>query len=319
MTTTKTLYAETDSAETDSAKVTGLFRNIIGDAFDADERAKQYKGKRRQDFFGHWELPPGVRDHLIHTELKRPCYSDRVIWKDPKTSDVQSKEVFDFFVDKNSTVAEMKQVVIDLISEVVLSIGGESKVKPFIPTTWQRDAIRFVANALSNGKRTIMLELSARFGKTGTSLCMFDYSTADVMVVANYIKTVNTSFGNTVVDYFSDRMVYVNAASENAKDTIDSSIADGKKVIIACSLHNSTKLASRIDMIRQYENRMVFVDEADFGAHTNSQVTKVKQLSEDVPLILMSGTGADKAASTHTVEAMHTTTYFDMLMQVQRS
>lgn len=319
MNANKTLYVETDSAETDSAKVTGLFRNIIGDAFDADERAKQYKGKRRQDFFGHWELPPGVRDYLIHTELKRPYYSDRVIWRDPKASDVQSKEVFDFIVDKNSTVAEMKQVVIDLISEVVLSIGGESKVKTFIPTTWQRDAIRFVARALSEGKTTLMLELAARFGKTGTSVCMFDYSSADVMVVTNYVKTVNKSFGNTVVDFFADRMVYVDARSKNAESMIDSALANGKKVVLACSLHHSQNLDPTIDMIRKYDNRLVFVDEADFGCHKDKQVSRVKRLRENVPLILMTGTGADKAAATHHIEGMLSTTYFDMLLQTNKA
>ena len=33
----------------------------------------------------------------------------------------------------------------------------------------------------------------------------------------------------------------------------------------------------------------------------------------------MTGTGADKAAATHQVDAIHTTTYFDMLLQTNRA
>ena len=313
-TTTKTLYVETDSAELAAAKTTGKLRVIIGDAFDASARAKQYKGKRRQDFFNHWTLPVGMRDKSIHAELKRACYSDRVTYVNPE-EDVQSVEAFDFVIDPSSTVAAMKQVVIDLITEVVDRLGGNIQQKQFVPTTWQRQAIRFVAQSLAEGKDTLMLELAARFGKTGTSLSMFDYSSADVMVVANYVKTVNTSFGDTVVDFFADRMVYVDAADETAKDKVDAAIASGKKVVLACSLHNSAKLNDRIEMVASYSNRMVFVDEADFGAHTKAQVDKVNRLRDGVPLLLMTGTGADKAAATHKVDAIHTTTYFDMLLQ----
>ena len=315
--TTKTLYVETDSAEVAAAKSTGVLRVIIGDAFDAASREKQYKGKRRQDFFNYWTLPVGMRDKAVHAELKRACYADRVTYADPD-GDVQSVEAFDFVVDPAGTVAEWKQTVIDLITEVVDRLGGDVQLKQFIPTTWQRRAIGFVANALAAGKSTLMLELAARFGKTGTSLSLFDYSSADVMVIANYVKTVNSSFGNTVVDFFSDRMVYVDSASEGAKDKIDAAIAAGKKVVVACSLHKSAKLNDRIEMIRGYGNRMVFVDEADFGAHTKAQVAKVNDLREGVPLILMTGTGADLAAATHKIDAIHTTTYFDMLLQSAR-
>ena len=314
--TTKTLYVETDSAELDAAKVRGTLRVIVGDAFDASARAKQYKGKRRQDFFNHWTLPLGMRDKAVHAQLKRACYADRVTYVDPE-GDVQSVEAFDFKVAAVATEAEMKQVVIELITEIVDRLGGDVQLKKFVPTTWQRQAIRFVGESLAAGKETIMLELAARFGKTGTSLCLFDYSSADVMVVANYVKTVNASFGNTVVDFFSDRMVYVDAAADDAKEQIDAALAAGKKVVLACSLHNSSKLADRIAMVASYANRLVFVDEADFGAHTAAQVAKVKELRQSVPLILMTGTGADKAASTHTVDAIHTTTYFDMLLQTK--
>ena len=48
------------------------------------------------------------------------------------------------------------------------------------------------------------------------------------MVVANYVKTVNASFGNTVVD-FSDRMVYVDAAADDAKEQVDFALQQVRK------------------------------------------------------------------------------------------
>ena len=57
--------------------------------------------------------------------------------------------------------------VIELITEVVDRLGGDVQLKQFVPTL-QRQAIRFVGESLAAGKETIMLELAARFGKTGT-------------------------------------------------------------------------------------------------------------------------------------------------------
>ena len=61
---------------------------------------------------------------------------------------------------------------------------------------------------------------------------------------------------------------------------------------------------------------MLAVDEADFGAHTPANLDKVDRLRKDVPLLLMTGTNADRAASTHDIDCHLAITYFDMLMEV---
>lgn len=319
----KYLYVVTSSLDIEQSERDGKLRVIIGDAYDTDKRSKQYKSTRMLDVFHQWQLPVSLRDHSVHDTLRLPEYSDDVIWVDPDTNeDVHSREAFDFFVDPTSIREEKYQKVIDIITKAVESLGGSNVQRSeFIPTTWQVDLIRNVANDLQAGKKTILMDMAARFGKTGTSVLMFGYSSADVMVVTNYMNTVNSSFAKTVVKFFSDTMVYIEASGNNAPDVetiknrIDEALSRGKKVVISCSLFHSHNLEAKIDMIRQYDNRMVFVDEADFGAHTKPQVAKVNLLREGVPLFLMSGTGVDKATSTHNIDAVHSTTYFDMLLQ----
>jgi len=312
--TNKTLYVETDSLEFKEAKRTGVLRCIVGDAFDADERANQYKGKRRQIFFQHWNIKD-KRDHAVHDQLKRVVFSDRVVYVDTE-SDVQSREAFDFKVDKKWTQARMKQFVSEVVSEAVTNIDGEHKQhSEFIPTTWQRRAIEFISESLDLGKTTIMLELAARFGKTGVLTQLFSYSDADVMVVTNYVKTVNTSFADTVVKFFSEHMICLDAKDEDFSDDLKTAVDAGKKVLVTCALFNGSKLDKAISDITTIPKRFVVVDEADFGAHTPRQRSKVEALRADVPLILMTGTNADRAASSHDIDAHLAVTYMDMLME----
>lgn len=312
--TSKTLYVETDSADLKEARETGVLRCIIGDAHDVDARKAQYKGKRRQDFFSHWDIK-GFRDHAIHSQLKRPIFADRVRYVNPKMEDVQSREAFDFKVNPDWSTARMKQAVIEVISEAVTNINGEAKKQAqFIPTTWQRRAIKFIAESFDAGKSTLLLELAARFGKTGTLIQLFSYSDADVMVVANYVKTVNSSFAETVVKYFSDEISCLDANHVDFEHELKRKLDAGRKVLITCSLFNSSLLDRNIEAICNVNNRLIVVDEADFGAHTESNRQKVELLRENSPLILMTGTNADRAAADHDIDAHMAVTYFDMLM-----
>ena len=312
LTIMKTLYIETDSLELANSTETGWLRVIIGDAFDADVRAKQYKGKREQDFFATFSIPN--RDHEIHEQLKRSVYRKQVRWVRPD-EDVQSVEAFDFAVNKKWSDQRKKLHVQKFVGEVVKSVGGSIQTKKFIPTSWQRRAINFVAQSLSEGKQTLLLELAARFGKTGTLLQLFDYSDAQLMVVANYVKTVNTSFSDTVRAHFADRLTYIDAGDADFEERLAEAVADGSKVVVACSLFNSSKLERRLELLSAVPNRFVVVDEADFGAHQSAQMEKLQKLRDGVPLVLITGTEADTARGSHEVDAHLAVTYFDMLME----
>ena len=310
----KHLYIETDSLELEKSRTTGQLRVIIGDAYDVDARAGQYKGKRRQDFFAHFSIPG--RDHQIHSELKRPFYSKTVRWVKP-TEDVESVEAFDFIVEPQWSDEEKKVYVATFIGKIVESVGGSVETREFIPTTWQRKAIEFIGQRWSEGKETLVLELAARFGKTGTYLTLLDYSDAQVMVVANYFKSVNTSFAQTINSCFRDRIRWVNIGDETFESDLREALDGGYKVVIGAALHDKARLTARINLIRSIEKRFVVVDEADFGAHTKSQFAKVQSLREGCPLILTTGTNADRAVAGHKVDASLSITYFDMLTMAQ--
>lgn len=307
----KHLYVETDSLELKESCKTGWLRVIIGDANDVDARSAQYKAKRRQDFFAMFTIPN--RDHQVHAELKRVKNTSAVRYV-PPTDDVQSVEVFEFKVDAEASDEDKKLTVSAAIAEVIRGIGGEVETFSFVPTSWQRRAIEFVAESWQHGKNTLVLELAARFGKTGTLLTLLDYSDADVMVVANYFKSVNTSFAATIRTCFGDRFCWVNVAADDFEEQLDSALAEGFKVVVGCALHNKARLARRIKKLAAIPNRLVVVDEADFGTHTKAQFDKVETLRKGAPLILMTGTNADRAMSKHEIDASLSVTYFDMLL-----
>ena len=307
----KHLYVETDSLELKESCETGWLRVIIGDANDVDVRAAQYKGKRRQDFFAMFTIPN--RDHQVHAELKRVKNTSTVRYIAP-TDDVQSVEVFEFKIESGSSDEEKKLTVSAAIAEVIRGIGGEVETFSFVPTSWQRRAIEFVGECWQQQKKTLVLELAARFGKTGTLLTLLEYSDANVMVVANYFKSVNTSFAAAIRTSFSDRFRWVDVSAEDFELQLDSALAEGYKVVVGCALHNKARLANRMQKLASIPNRIVVVDEADFGTHTKAQFEKVDALRYEAPLILMTGTNADRAMSKHEIDASLSVTYFDMLM-----
>lgn len=309
----KHLYIWTTQDKLDLAPLRGELVVKIGDAYDVNDRV-----------FGEGiDLSKRVRlasfdigdhrDYDVHTELSRPIYNIRRL---EHHIECETKEAFAVPVDTKADSSVWVLNVIGIVRKAVeAACKGHQEINQFIPTTWQRKAIEFVAKSFSEGKSTLLLELAARFGKTGTLIQLFDYSDAEVMVVASYVKTVNTSFGQTVASNFNDRMTYIDAASNDFEDRLADALSCGLKVVVACALHNSSKLQRRIDVLRKIPNRLVVVDEADFGSHTPRQLEKVWALREGVPLILMTGTEADRARGSHEVDAHLAVTYFDMLME----
>lgn len=273
---------------------------VLGEGIDLSKRVilKTYNIKNR-------------RDYDYHEELGRSVYDVRRL---KHHVECETREAFAFPINSKSSPTEWVQKVLQIVDSVVEKVGGTPEVCEFVPTTWQRKAIEFVSDCLTQGKETILLELAARFGKTGMITQLFDYSDADVLVVANYVRTVNSSFGGTVVKYFNDRISYLDTSDPEFESRLQKEVDSGKKVLVTCSLFNSQKIDKKIDSICKIRNRFVVVDEADFGAHTKSNLSKVEKLRKGVPLILMTGTNADRAVSSHKIDAHMASTYFDMLM-----
>lgn len=309
--TNKKLYVWTTADKIALAPSTGELVVKIGDAYDTNARVLgEGIDLSKRELLKTYDIGD-LRDYDYHSEAERRIYSIRRL---NHHVECETREAFAVPINKKATVSEWKQTAIRTIDSIVEKVGGTPELREFVPTTWQRRAIEFVAQCFEEGKSTILLELAARFGKTGMITQLFNYSDADVMVIANYVKTVNSSFGKTVVEYFSNQMTYLDASEPNFVEKLHSERDAGRKVLVTCSLFKGAKTELAIEVLTKIDNRLIVVDEADFGAHTESNRQKVELLRQNSPLILMTGTNADRAAAAHDIESHMATTYFDMLL-----
>jgi len=309
--TNKKLYIWTTADKLALAPITGELVVKIGDAYDTDSRVLgEGIDLSKREMLRTYDIGD-KRDYDYHAEAERAIYDIRRL---AHHVECETREGFAVPIDPTQSPDRWKLQVIHLVDSIVAAVGGTPEEVEFVPTTWQMRAIEHVANSLDQGKKTLLLELAARFGKTGTLLTAFAFSTAEVMTVATYVKTVSTSFAKTIAKFFASVMTYVDVSDPDFEQSVKDALASGKKVVIGCSLFDSRRLQKRIDFISSLEDNLVVVDEADFGAHTDSNREKVNTLRQGVPLILMTGTNADRAASSHSVDAHMSTTYFDMLL-----
>lgn len=186
-------------------------------------------------------------------------------------------------------------------------------------STKQFDTAVEVMNHFENGDRIVLAELCARFGKTIWSGAVAVESEADVIIVASYVKTVFTSFANDLkmFNQFAD-YVHVDTGADDYQEKINAALAQGKKVFAYLSLCNGSKRQERVDYLFGVDaNRMLIVDEADFGAHTKNQadilVEQVEQ--DDCKVIIMTGTNADRAVTNWDIDTIVSVTYPELLIQ----
>ena len=204
------------------------------------------------------------------------------------------------------------------VNKVVKSFGQDLIVAGL--STKQFEIAEEVLDLFATGSRIVLAELCARFGKTIWSAAVAVEQETDLVIVASYVKTVFTSFASDLTSFeqFAD-YVHVDTSDDNYRDRIDNALANGKKVFAYLSLCNGDNRQSRIDYLFAVNaSKILIVDEADFGAHTEKQalplVEKVKEY-DDVNAIIMTGTNADRASTYWPIEGIVSVTYPELLMQ----
>lgn len=185
-------------------------------------------------------------------------------------------------------------------------------------STKQYEVAEEVLDSYSKGNRVVLAELCARFGKTIWSGAVAVEQGSDLIIIASYVKTVFTSFATDLTSFnqFSD-YEHVDTGSDDYQDQITVALESGKKVFAYLSLANGKKRQDRIDFLfNQKVNKMLIVDEADFGAHQPKQANPlVDAIDETVHTIIMTGTNADRAATCWPVDTIVSVTYPELLMQ----
>jgi len=183
---------------------------------------------------------------------------------------------------------------------------------------WQYDQAIDVMNSINQGSKVILAELCARFGKTIWAGALTLETEAKITVVASYVLTSFASFAKDLNEFEQFRnFELVDSADAEYQQQIKKAIKENKQVVVFLSMCGSAKRQDRIDFIFGLkEPRLVFIDEADFGAHTEKQADPfiAAKKSKDV-VILMTGTNGERACGNWQIDHYVGTTYAELLME----
>jgi hypothetical protein len=176
-----------------------------------------------------------------------------------------------------------------------------------------------VLAAFAQGKRIVLSELCARFGKTIWSGAVAAESDADLVIVASYVKTVFTSFASDITSYQQfAHYVHVDTADDDYQQKIADALSQDKQVFAYLSLNNGSRRQERIDFLfaQPAKQRMLIVDEADFGAHQIKQAKPlVDKMDGKTLAVIMTGTNSDRAVTHWPIDTMTSVTYPELLVQ----
>lgn len=195
-----------------------------------------------------------------------------------------------------------------------------SKLKQPLPiaglSTGQYNMAGEILDMFNNGKQVVLAELCARFGKTILSGAVSIELESPITIIGSYVKTVFTSFEVDMTSFEQFKgIVHINTEDQNYQFKIEKALAENKKVFVYLSLVQGGKRQDRIDYLFNLPtNRLLIIDEADFGAHKSGQSEPlINAIQDNDKVLIMTGTNADKAASTWKIEGMVSTTYFELL------
>ena len=183
---------------------------------------------------------------------------------------------------------------------------------------WQYDQAENVITAMADGKRTMLAELCARFGKTIWAGALAVETEAPVTIVASYVLTSFASFAKDLTSFEQFRGIEVVDSSDADYETqIETAIDNGKPVVVFLSMVGSSKRQDRIDYLFGLDQtRLVFIDEADFGAHTAKQSDPFVEARQDNDtVVLMTGTNGERALGSWSIDHYLGTTYAELLME----
>ena len=147
----------------------------------------------------------------------------------------------------------------------------------------QQDRLDQALAVIASGKATFIANLCPRFGKTIWALSLFNATTAlygnRIMLLPAYWLSVHTSFKNELAKYGDfDDVVFIDAKDPEADQKAASAWQDGKRLLIAISLHGGTDAwCLHHEWVAEIDNDefFVFADEGDFGTHTDNQQEKL--------------------------------------------
>lgn len=191
------------------------------------------------------------------------------------------------------------------------------KLRELALTLWQMEKGLEIVKEHMTGSKVVFAEFCARFGKTLASSFIATVLDADIIIVSTYVKTVITSFETDVQGFEQFAHIeHVNMSDANYQERILKARAEGKKLMVYLGMNNGPKRQERIDFIASVEgSKYLIVDEADFGIHQEKQAKPlIDKIDAWDNVLLMTGTNADRAASTWPIDVIVNTTYPELIM-----
>lgn len=186
----------------------------------------------------------------------------------------------------------------------------------------QCDAAENVLASIAEGKRTIVAELCARFGKTIWSGALIRETEAQLTIVASYVLTSFASFKKDLTSFeqFKD-LELIEAGEEDWEEKVQHSLEAGLQTVVFLSMCAGGRRQDKIDFLfAQTPNKLVLIDEADFGVHQVKQSQPlIEARSDQDVVILMTGTNGDKAASVWPVDHYLSVTYPELLIEKHKT
>lgn len=182
----------------------------------------------------------------------------------------------------------------------------------------QFTAAENVLTAVAEGKRTIVAELCARFGKTIWSGALIRETETRLTIVASYVLTSFASFKKDLSSFEQFRnLVLVEAGELDWERTVSDAVANGLQAVVFLSMCSGGRRQDKINFLFGVDaNRLVIIDEADFGVHQSKQSTPlIEARGENDVVVLMTGTNGDKAASVWPVDHYLSVTYPELLIE----
>ena len=172
--------------------------------------------------------------------------------------------------------------------------------------------------AIQNEKSTLMAELCARFGKTIWAGSLIIETQRPLTIIASYVLSSISSFKKDLSSFEQFRnLVLVDSAEHGWEAEVKQGLKDKKQVVVFLSMCTGGNRQYKIDTLFGIKtNRLVIVDEADFGVHKANQSTPLinARNKKDV-VILMTGTNGDKASGAWKVDHMLNVTYPELIME----
>jgi len=183
---------------------------------------------------------------------------------------------------------------------------------------WQYDQAVDVIEAIREGKRTILAEQCARFGKTIWAGVLSVEEDAPIAIITSYVLTSFASFAKDLTAFEQFRHLdIIDSAEADYQQKVEKNLKEGIPSVVFLSMVGSSKRQDRIDYLFGLpQKRYVFIDEADYGAHTANQSDPfVAARDPDDVVILMTGTNGERALGSWVIDHYVGTTYAELLME----